>query len=391
MEIRQDLLSDEELFKQANVFEQRGDDSQAKVIWQKLHRRLVHHYGHDDLDALAIGCNLGNTMKRLGELAQAEELQRQAVRGFRQKGLYDVWTLEAMNNLAGTLCDKHDLEGAEQMHRETLTGRRQAMGGSHARTLQSVANLARVLLDLDRASEAESLIRQVCESSRDALRSQEQRKEYAQMRHVLGNALSVQGRHDEACGVLETSVRVLRQIAGNRDDATLNAIHGLTRVHCRRDRPDLMEGMLQEVLNARLEKHGEDHRETARAKHDLGEVKLMLGDTNAAMALFREALRVREKTLGALHPETVRARYSIAFTLEDQYEHDAARRAFQAVYEQSSALYGATHPGFLTAKYALASVLQSSGQLAESELMYRQVLQTRQEAPGGCSTQTRSV
>jgi len=57
-------------------------------------------------------------------------------------------TLHSMNNLAETRRNQGDLDGAHQLHEQTLAARRRVLGDDHPDTLTSTNNLAAVRREL---------------------------------------------------------------------------------------------------------------------------------------------------------------------------------------------------------------------------------------------------
>lgn len=58
-------------------------------------------------------------------------------------------TLSSMHHLAGTRRALGDLQGARQLHEQTLAGRRRILGDDHPDTLASMSKLAEVRRKLD--------------------------------------------------------------------------------------------------------------------------------------------------------------------------------------------------------------------------------------------------
>lgn len=70
-----------------------------------------------------------------GELSEAEPLFVACVARFKEQlGAKHMSTLSAQHNLAGCLSKRGDLEGAEKLYREVITGFRAALGDTHPQT-----------------------------------------------------------------------------------------------------------------------------------------------------------------------------------------------------------------------------------------------------------------
>ena len=81
----------------------------------------------------------------------------------------DVDSLFLMNNLAMLLYDQGKLSEAEPLHLEALRGRRETLGETHPSTLASLNNLAIVLKTQGKLSEAEPLYREALRGRRETL------------------------------------------------------------------------------------------------------------------------------------------------------------------------------------------------------------------------------
>jgi tetratricopeptide (TPR) repeat protein len=74
-----------------------------------------------------------------------------------------------MNNLANLLSDQGKLSEAEPLYRDVLRCRRETLGETHPRTLSSMNNLANLLSDQGKLSEAEPLYRDALRYGRETL------------------------------------------------------------------------------------------------------------------------------------------------------------------------------------------------------------------------------
>jgi tetratricopeptide (TPR) repeat protein len=151
-----------------------GDDAQAEALYRRSlaanpRQPHVHH-------------NLGNLLRAQRRYDEAIAAQREAV---RLKPNY----LEAMLSLGQTQQAARDLAGAERTFRSML----------HVQPTLQLAKqcLAGVLLDLDRAPEAEAIMRQaIAQGSPNP-------RQMGALQHNLGIALKKQRRHGEALEVFD--------------------------------------------------------------------------------------------------------------------------------------------------------------------------------------------
>ena len=109
--------------------------------------------------------NLAETLRALGDLPGARNLQHQTLKARRHiLGSDHPGTLTSMNNLAGTLEALGDLPGARDLQHQTLEAHCRILGPDHPDTLSSMNNLAGTLGALGDIPGARDLLHQTVEA-----------------------------------------------------------------------------------------------------------------------------------------------------------------------------------------------------------------------------------
>ena len=120
------------------------------------------------VEAAVVTNNLGAVRAELGRADEAEALYEAALRVFADPELPATGArrADALNNLADLRHSQGDLEEAERLYADALARREAALGAEHPETAASVNNLAVLLLELRRHSEALPLLRRAANIAR---------------------------------------------------------------------------------------------------------------------------------------------------------------------------------------------------------------------------------
>ena len=188
-------------------------------------------------------------------------------------------TLISMNNLAETLSDQGDLEGARKIQEEVLEMMRQIFGREHPLTLTSMNNLA--------------------------------------------GTLYAQGDRGGARKIMEEVLEIRRQIFGSEHPLTLISMNNLAETLS--DQGDL-EGarkIQEEVLEMMRQIFGSEHLLTLTSMNNLAGTLYAQSDRGGARKIMEEVLEKRRRILGSEHPDTSGSAWNLFYTLH--YLSDSAR------------------------------------------------------------------
>jgi len=203
------------------------------------------------------------------------------------------------NNLALLLQDQGKLSEAEPLYREALEESQRSFGDTHPDTLISINNLAMLLQD--------------------------------------------QGTLDEAEPLLRKALEVKRRTLGDTDPKTLTSINNLGMLFKDQGKLDEAEPLLREALEGRRGRLGHTHPDTLTSNKNLASLLEAQGKLSEAEPLFREALEVSRRTLGDTHPDTLRSISNLAFLLQDQGAMREAESLMREALEVRRRVLGDTH------------------------------------------------
>ena len=115
---------------------------------------------------------------------------------------------------------------------------------------------------------------------------------------TLASELYSQGKYDEAEPLVREVLEATRETLGNRHSYTLDSISNLGMLLKAKGDLAAAEPLLREVLEVRREILGNRHSDTLRSINNLGVLLYAKGDLAAAEPLYREALEVQREALG---------------------------------------------------------------------------------------------
>ena len=259
-----------------------------------------------------------------GEYAAAEEISRDALDGRENAlGPEHLDTLASVNNLGSVLERQGKYEEAETMHRRALEGYEKVLGLGHPHTLTSINNLGLVLERQGKYEEAEAMHRRALEGREKVLGPEHPDTLTSVSR--LGSLLGRQGQYEEA-----------------------EAMH-------RRD----LEGC-EKVL-------GLEHPDTFTSVSNLGLLLESQGKYKEAEAMHRRALEGREKVLGLEHPYTLTSVSNLGSLLNRQSQYKEAEAMYRRDLEGCEKILGLEHPDTLTSANKLGSLLEGRASMKKRE------------------------
>jgi tetratricopeptide (TPR) repeat protein len=141
------------LFDCAIKYKSVGNVKTARDLYEKLYSYQIDKHGIDNKSTLLTANNLSSTIMDIGieennyDLKkQSTELREQTLKYMENVfGINGNETLACAYNLAQNYISIDDLEGSCKMYKKSLLGRDITLGKDHEQTLDTVANLARVI------------------------------------------------------------------------------------------------------------------------------------------------------------------------------------------------------------------------------------------------------
>ena len=277
-------------------------------------------------------------------------------------------------------------ETAAEIATRALAASRAGGGAQHPDVARDYRLLGLATGQLGKPKEAADLFRQALDIHRAG--GDATGHETAIDHNHLAYALSQAGQLEDADRYITESLTALRALfpAGHQDTAT--SVSTLANIRGRQGRARDNVDLSREALAMRIALLGERHPDVARARQNLAAALIRVAENDESVRQMEQALTVYRAVYGERHP-------SIATTLNNLsvVESNRKNRMAEAVTYSTAALemrrelLGPRHPSTLVVQANLANYLDSMGRLAESEAMYRDVV----EKSEGLASQSMSL
>lgn len=122
---------------------------------------------------------------------------------------------------------------------------------------------------------------------------------------------------------------------------------------------------------------GADSLAAGSVLHNLGGILHVQGECAAAEPHGRRAWEISRAHLGEHHPRTLQDRVAHAAILDGLEQHAESEAIYREVLDAWRQAFGSRHPEVAATLHNLAATLESRGQLAEAEDCYREALSIR--------------
>jgi tetratricopeptide (TPR) repeat protein len=317
----------------------------------------------------------------ISDTTEAEDLYKRALAG-REKilGINHPETLMTLNNYAGILNDKGDLDGSIDAYRRAYLTKLDVLGKHHPSTLVSLSNLVMRTREKGDLIEAEAYGREVLDGyemnfgpdhalSLDACLG-------------LASVLEKQENYVEAEALYRRRLVGVERSDGLDSPVTLQTCFLLADVLEQKGSLDEAETLFRRILATYERINGPEHSLTLGACYDLAVFLAKKEYFDEAEALFRRELAGLERDKGADHPSTLQTCYNLARILVKKECFDEAEELFRRELAGLEKDEGSSHISKLETCSRLADVLVCKGSLDEAEVLYRRVLDAYEKDEG---------
>ncbi len=343
-----------------------------------IRRQLL---GPDHIGTLTAERYLATTLRRMGELGRARELQEHVLQANQQaRGDDDPQTALAMNDLAATLSDAGDTADAYALQVKALTIARAEHGAEDLDTLVVLGNLAGTFRDVGDLDTAQALEEQVLEA-RTRLLGPEHPFTLLAMNNLAGT-LKARGDHERAQQSQEIVVEHRRRVLGEQHPDTLVAIDNLSGILIERGDLHRARELQEEVLSGYRTLYGDEAPNTFLQMRRLASTVKELGELHLAAELGERSLEGAQKIFGEDHPETMAATANLGQTLWRQGDYERARPLQETAFEGMKEQHGLDDGRTLTAANNLALTLSALGSHQRAQELQTTVVDHRRKTLG---------
>ncbi len=323
------------------------------------------------------------SLMALGKFGDAEAQVRQAlaiVSGIR--GADNIQAMVIQSQLGAIVTRSGRASEAEPLLRQACETLKMRADPQAPATLTCQTNLATNLIAQSRYHEAEVLLRHIVALRVKASGPQDPVVLAAKLQ--LGRALREEGDRGPAEAIVRAVVEARRTMLGDRNALTLTAIGELADVLVAEHRGAEAEPLYRINLKNRSELLGERHPETLLAMDMLARDLATIGRADEAEPLIRQALATQAEVLGETHPNTLASMNTLAFVLRAKGQPGAAEAVMRHVLALRTRQLGPDNATTLTTTAALAMDIAAQGRRSEAEQLLTQVIAGhRREGNGG--------
>ena len=278
-----------------------------------------------------------------------------------------------LNNLARLLTDTSRLTQAEPLYRRALAIVEQSYGDEHAYVAAPLNNLAVLLKATSRLAEAEPLMRRAL-----AIDEQSHGAEHSNVARDLSNLamlLLATNRLAEAEPLMRRALAIDERSRGPEHPTVAGLLSNLARSLQVSSRLGEAEPLMRRALAITERSHGPDHPHVAIQLSNLATLLQGTDRPRDAEPLFRRALAIDRQSYGDEDPHVARDLNNLASLLQVTNRLPEAEPLFRralAIWEQS---YGAQHTDVAACLNNLAQLLQVTNRLPEAEPLSRRMLE----------------
>ena len=370
------------MFKVSNPNEAHGNSVTAREILDKASNDLGTGLAKDPEVQAEMMWVMSRTYSSLGLYARAHELaQRSLDARLSLLGPDDPKTLESIAQMATVLIFEGHYPEAEKLERQALAGERRILGADDPLTLETMDHLAAVLEDEGHNDEAERLEREAIEVGTRRLGPENE-----QILRAMGNlgaALWAEARYAEAEQLYRQLLEVDRRVLGPDHPRTLIAAGNLALVLEHEGRLAEAEQEFRDTLAISRRVLGPEHPTTAVDMDHLANLLAARGRLADAEQLTREELAIRLRTLGPKHPLTLVSQINLSDELlKEGHTHEAEKLQRETLATQIRTV-GPQNLDTLEMQTYLIRTLNKEGRYAEAEKLARETFeaQLRRQGP----------
>lgn len=250
---------------------------------------------------------------------------------------------------------------------EAMALRRAHLGDMHPDTIYSIGRAGALLGFLDEPEQAEQLLREEFEGSRQVL-GPEHPLTLGSLNN-LASAIGDQGRHAEALELLQDVLAQERRVLGNSDSKTINTMDGVADTLRRLGRIEEAGELYREAMVCSQQAFGDDHPITIGKRGALARHLIRGGELQEAEEILLPAVDSAHRVLGDLHWSTIEQVYTLGVLRRAQKRPAEAAVQFRTAWERSCETKGSASPAALDALHALLTIRLAQGEFAEAEVL----------------------
>lgn len=336
---------------------------------------------HDQPDVRSrLLTTLGTIYTNLGELADGEELRREALQiEIDRLGATDPRLAPLYLSLGESLAEQAEFEEAWSVldRAEELARRLDDEDRQLAAVLHQKMVVARMQ---GRHGVADEFGRRALQIREDVLGPEHENTGVTLA--MLGLGVLDQGDYAEAERMLSRALEIQRREYPEDHPLVVQCVVNLATARKELGRYAEAEIMYRAAVAGLAERLGPDHPRVAIAENDLGVVLTLQGEHEQARTAYQRAVAVAGASLGADHPVTGILTSNLAESVFLTGEPERALDLYDRAERVIVAGFGPTHPGVAEVALGRAAVVAAGGDPAAAEELVQRAISIREEAMG---------
>jgi len=205
----------------------------------------------------------------------------------------------------------------------------------------------------------------------------------ARLKQTIGRVYQKLGLYDQALSLHEQALAEKRELLGDDDIETIDALHDLAYVYMFLWRYAEARQLQEESLQKERRILGEEHPRTLKSKRRLANSYRLLRRYEDAERLLVPVLEAQRRVLGEDHSDTRDTFYDLAVLHREQKLYRLAESMFVEELERLKRLkLGDDHPHIITTLQALARLCFDEGRYDEAETLIIDSQPTRRRVFG---------
>jgi tetratricopeptide (TPR) repeat protein len=392
------------------------DHTALREMLQHASRRAQLQLGDDPLGQAAVRATIGQTYRKLGDFAQAEEHLQAALQLFREQlGPDDPRVAETLDNLGQLRRDQRRLDEAEDLTRQAIAIMERGAAGPRELAPHWV-NLALILWMRQDYETAEKLYQQSLLFLDDPTLLADTLRSYATLLETLGQREESEARYQQALDIYRSydvpvfniaavlaNLAELRKGAGdlveaealNREALALvekrlgrssaraaQIMSNLAALLALAGRPDEAAALAEEALEVRRKIFGEDNPVLGLTLNVLAGVQQQRGDLQLAAQTYSQALAILRAHLGPQDLDVASTLANLAGVHYRQGDYDAAQLEWQETLSIQQAVLGESHADVATTLNNLGLASLKLGNKLQAHLHLQSALEMRRALLG---------
>lgn len=360
---------------------------------------------------------IGNTYRHIGELDRAEPLLRRAFETLQKiYGIGHIDTNSSMIYLAHLLLKQSRFKEAESLFLKLVKKNQEINGDDHIQTIFAVKHLAYAyyrqgkLLAFDtllienniklyNIDELEAFISdQASKLPEKQFYNLELDPLIPQAISVIADGLKAADKDANMTKLIEAEtkyrnvLKFSKAILGNNHNQTIHCKHKLALfLYHKAEGDEEFDALFKELLEANLEKHGENHPSAFDIKWELGYLLKSKGKLLKAKSFLETVVEEGKGVFQPHNQKLIRAMVALARTLTDLEEHAEAEEIYREALNARKEGLGLNHPETLCSMQQLALFLGKQQKYEQSIPMLEEVLKSRRKILGNEHKNTAST